>query len=144
MSRLVGMGLFVVLVVGIAGGTHVRAQENATLEQRVTALEATVAVLQANAVPRSPNLAADGSARDISIVFTDPALGATFLCQQWDPLVQLNPLVRSAVAPGLVGLHCELAPAAAPPPPAASTETDPAYRGNMVDAALRTPDPTSP
>jgi hypothetical protein len=76
----------------------------------VTALEATVAALEANAVPRSPNLAPNGQILDAGAFLQTPAVDTVLVCKQWDPTGGMLPGYAALV--GLLGFYCEVAPPA--------------------------------
>lgn len=101
-GSLVALCLVLIVVAGV-GGYQVRAQENATLEQRVAALEA-------NAIPRSPNLTWNGGWQAPEAFFSNPDQSAFLICVTGDPLASLNPLMQQIMPPGLTGYRCEIAP----------------------------------
>lgn len=81
MSRIIGLVLFVVIVMAAVGGYHVRAQESATLETRVAALQTQVADLESRALPPpSPHLnPGNGQAIGLRESFAD-GFGVVFIC----------------------------------------------------------------
>ncbi len=105
-APLVALSLVLIIVAGMNWGRAAAvSQENATLEQRVAALEA-------NAIPRSPNLTWNGGYVNIAGVFSNPADEITMICAPGDALAGIrdDPAGQKLIAVGAVGYRCEIAP----------------------------------